>query len=468
MKKLFVEIMAFLFIVMAGCSGGGGGSSDGHNTEPETFSITGQIVSNNTGLSGVTVSLSGANTAQTTTDSNGQYSFTGLANGNYTVTPSLSDYVFSPSGKVVTINGTDKAGIDFTATASITPTYSVSGQVSGAVVSGVTITLTGTATASTTTDFSGNYIFSNLVNGTYTVTPTLAGYKFNPINSVFTINGANISSVNFIATLMTVNLRLINVPAGSFQRDAAATNISIVSAFRMSQYEITRAQFLSVMGHDPTRTEFSSGSNDPVRVNWYHAIAFCNKISIAEGLTPVYSVNGVNFSTLTYAEIPNYSENSIWDAATANWSANGYRLPTEMEWMWAAMGATSGYGYTGETYTTGYTKAFAGSTGSNNIGDYAWYYGNYSGTTHPVGTKLPNELGFYDMSGNITEWCWDWDEVWPDGTLSNYRGVVSDELHRKEVRGGSYNDLASQGVLIARRGSNGQYSIGPGFRVVRN
>ena len=149
----------------------------------------------------------------------------------------------------------------------------------------------------------------------------------------------------------------------------------------MSQYDITRAQFLTVMGVDPSDAGYSTGMTDPVQmVNWYHAIAFCNKLSIAEGLTPVYTVTGVNFATLTFGDIPSaLSYNAVWDAAVATWTNNGYRLPTQMEWMWAAMGATSGSGYVGPTYLTGYGKLFAGSDsiladgsgGTHVIGDYA-------------------------------------------------------------------------------------------------
>jgi hypothetical protein len=119
---------------------------------------------------------------------------------------------------------------------------------------------------------------------------------------------------------------LIYVPAGTFQRDSTATNLSQVSAFRMSKYEITRAQWTAVTGWaDPSNATYSSGTSDPVQqVSWYDAIAFCNKLSILEGLTPVYTVSGVNFSTLTYAEIPS-ATNADWNAATANWAANGCR-----------------------------------------------------------------------------------------------------------------------------------------------
>jgi formylglycine-generating enzyme required for sulfatase activity len=264
---------------------------------------------------------------------------------------------------------------------------------------------------------------------------------------------------------------LVYVPAGSFQRDATATNISVITqAYRMSAHEITRAQFLAVMGTDPSDISYSSGTTDPVQmVNWYHAIAFCNKLSIAEGLTPVYDVATVSdWAGLAYASIPT-SDNTDWNAATANWEANGYRLPTEMEWMWAAMGATAdrSNGYTGTGInTTGYAKAFAGSTGSNAIGDYAWYSVNSGNKTHAAGTKIANELGLYDMSGNVWEWTWDWYATHPTGTQTDYRGAASGT--RRVVRGGSWGSSAT-GCTVAIRGSGSPYSrdFSVGFRVVR-
>jgi len=237
----------------------------------------------------------------------------------------------------------------------------------------------------------------------------------------------------------------------------------------MSQHEITRAQFRTIMGTDPSDTGRSRGTTDPVQeVNWYHAIAFCNKLSLAEGLTPVYTVSGVNFSTLTFNQIPTRS-NGTWNAVSANWSANGYRLPTEMEWMWAAMGATAdrSNGYTGTGInTTGYAKAFAGSTGSNAIGDYAWYNVNSGDQTQAAGTKIANELGLYDMSGNVWEWCWDWFVAYPTGTLTDYRGAASGTY--RVPRGGSWFFFASY-CTVADRVSYGPGDQGSffGFRVVR-
>ncbi len=266
---------------------------------------------------------------------------------------------------------------------------------------------------------------------------------------------------------------LIYVPGGTFQRDSSATNLSTVSEFRMSKYEITRAQWTAVTGWaDPSNTGYSSGVNDPVQqVSWYDAIAFCNKLSLLEGLTPVYTVSGVDFSTLTYAEIPT-SSNTTWNEVTANWASLGYRLPKEMEWMWAAMGAD--LANPGATNTTGYAKVFAGSTGTNAIGDYAvfGYNSGQAGATttqrsNPVGSKLANELGFHDLSGNVWEWTWDWyGSPYPTGTVTDYRGPASGTGRVR--RGGNYNDSASY-CTVAYRSSGSPYvrSNSIGFRVVR-
>lgn len=266
------------------------------------------------------------------------------------------------------------------------------------------------------------------------------------------------------------------VPAGSFQRDDTVTNISEVSAFRMSRHEITRAQFLDIMGDDPSDTTYSTGTDDPVQyVTWYHAIAFCNKLSIAEGLTPVYSVDGVVFETLDYGDIPD-SDDADWNGATADWDADGYRLPTEMEWMWAAMGATRdrSNGYTGTGInTTGYTKGYAGSTeaddAKDDINDYAWTSDN-SSRTQPVGTAIANELGLYDMSGNVTEWIWDWNADYPAGTQVDYRGPASEpaSFPARVRRGGGWEETPSEATVASR---NSSAPIGTetyhGFRVVR-
>ena len=306
------------------------------------------------------------------------------------------------------------------------------------------------------------------------------------ISAITVANGANVTvalanpagftiSPASRAVAIKTMLNLVSVPAGSFQRNATASNIStITTAFRMSEKEITRAQFVAMLGTDPSQTQYSSGTSDPVQyVNWYHAIAFCNKLSLAEGKSPVYSVTGVDFSTLAYESIPT-TRDATWDATAATWANNGYRLPTEMEWEWAAMGATSD-GRSGDIVggvnTGGYTKGYAGSVeaaGAHvNIGNYAWYSGNSASTTHPVGTKTANELGLYDMSGNVWEWNWDWDAAsYTPGLLTDDRGAASGT--NRVFRGGSWILNASYCPVARRSGSNPYGRSGDiGFRVVR-
>jgi formylglycine-generating enzyme required for sulfatase activity len=280
-------------------------------------------------------------------------------------------------------------------------------------------------------------------------------------------SSASSSSSNYISANIGT---LAYVPAGSFQYDGSSVDVcTISSGYHMSIYDITRAQFVAVTGlADPSATAYSTGTNDPVQtVSWYHAMVFCNKLSMLEDYTPVYTINGFTDPT-NWGTVPT-SDNSTWDAVTANWSANGYRLPTEMEWMWASMGATSDSqpnDMAGGVNTNGYSKAFAGSTGVNVIGNYAWTYENDDSTTKPVGTKLPNELGLYDMSGNVFQWCWDWYAGYPTGAVTNYQGAASGEY--RVNRGGSWDGVASYATSADRRGDN-PYDRGSdfGFRVVR-
>ena len=162
------------------------------------YSISGTV--NGAVPSGVNITLIDdfRATLTKTTDANGKFTFTNLANGDYKVTPSLTGYIFSPASATITITGTNVVGVNFTATTSI------SGAVSGDVLMGVTITLCGTG-STTTTDKSGNYSFSGLVNGIYKVTPSLSGYKFIPASSLVIVGGAN-AAANFTARLMTVTV----------------------------------------------------------------------------------------------------------------------------------------------------------------------------------------------------------------------------------------------------------------------
>ena len=188
-----------------------------------------------------------------------------------------------------------------------------------------------------------------------------------------------------------------------------------VSSFYMSDHEVTQAEFKAVMGWTPGSY---SGDNLPVnKVSWYDAVVYCNSLSEKEGLKPCYSKNGNSY--------------------TCDFSANGYRLPTEAEWEYAARGGNKSKGY-----------AYSG---SNDIGSVAWCSYNSSNQMHDVKTKLPNELGLYDMSGNVWEWCWD--------LYGDYDRVL---------RGGSWGEDASYCGVTSRLDSTPNFAGGElGFRVVR-
>ena len=188
---------------------------------------------------------------------------------------------------------------------------------------------------------------------------------------------------------------MVLVPAGTTSADNG--NITVSNNFYIGKYEVTQAEWQAVMGNNPSY--FSGKPNNPVeQVSWYDVVEYCNARSKQEGLTPYYTYTKEGDNNLTNVDIVA--------------GANGYRLPTSTEWEYAARG---GAGRSATTYA-----------GSNNIEDVAWYYINSGGTTHEVGTKSANELGIYDMSGNVWEWCYDW--------YPGYEGLY------RVLRGGSWGD----------------------------
>jgi formylglycine-generating enzyme required for sulfatase activity len=202
-----------------------------------------------------------------------------------------------------------------------------------------------------------------------------------------------------------------------------------VGTFYVGKYEVQWGEFQTVRtwaasnGYDIGAVGAGTGSNYPVtNVNWYQAVKWCNARSEMEGKTPVYLVNGAVYRTGD--SVP------VVDA-----NANGYRLPLEKEWEWAARGGLQSQGY---TYS-----------GGNTIDTVAWYDANSGGATKVVGTKAANELGIYDMSGNVYEWCW-------DASGANRRW-----------RGGGWNGSAIYCPVVNQNSSTPTSSVtNRGFRVV--
>ena len=193
---------------------------------------------------------------------------------------------------------------------------------------------------------------------------------------------------------------------------------------KMLRTEVTQALYFAVMAdkktYKPNHFEEDNLSFPAENVSWYDAIEFCNELSIRMGLTPVYTINGFD--------------------VTWNHSATGFHLPTEEEWEYAAQG--------GDNYRY---------SGSNNVDEVAWYSGNSEGKTHPVALKKPNGYGLYDMSGNVSEWCWD---------------VDLEDRFICSIRGGSYSYSDAEGlkcqVYYRDRDSMLFPEVTIGFRIVRN
>jgi formylglycine-generating enzyme len=226
----------------------------------------------------------------------------------------------------------------------------------------------------------------------------------------------------------------------------------MITDFYIGKYEVTQKEWNNVMGVNSSELV---GDNFPVtNVSWYDCITYCNKKSESEGLKPYYNINKI----LADTNILDTKDTIKWTVTPIE-TANGYRLPTIYEWEYAASGGKL-------------SKQFKYS-GSNDLNEVGWYFANsgrqmlggiwsYKAVSendckpHEVGIKTPNELGLFDMSGNVREWCWD------------YKNIDITDVGRA-LKGGGWlgGDYICEPALTRHHSAN-LPSRDLGFRAVRN
>ena len=215
------------------------------------------------------------------------------------------------------------------------------------------------------------------------------------------------------------------------------------------KYQVTQAIWTEIMGNNPSTFK---GENKPVEtISWWDTLEFCNELSEKYGLIPVYNIDKKR-GILTINQID--GEISFPDKADFS-KTEGFRLPTEIEWEWFAIGGKL-------------ANKDEKILDANKMEEEAWYYKNSGGRTNNVGLKKPNQLGIYDCIGNVWEWCYDTTEGdIESGKLYVYTALDSRKKYR-EIRGGSWKNGENTCTLFFRGYCDTFYADSTiGFRIVR-
>jgi uncharacterized protein (TIGR02171 family) len=205
------------------------------------------------------------------------------------------------------------------------------------------------------------------------------------------------------------------------QDEKPGMQCSFTYDYWIDSIEVTQKSFYDYTGRMPVAdtSPYGVGDNYPVYyVSWFDAVLYCNARSKAENLDTVYMYYGSKVLT----------NGSVYELAGISYdlSRDGYRLPTESEWEFAARGGTS-------------ILLFVKSGDSSQAQNYAWFTGNSSGTSHPAATKLSNSLGLYDMAGNVFEWTNDWMGSYNGQSIINSAGtLLPDASYEKVIKGGAF------------------------------